>query len=107
MIRKVFALILLMTLAFSAVATPHGAMAAPEAEPMAAMQHHGAGHHQQGMPASEHDAGHVCIGCIAPISQIPFGFIAPALLGPDQPRWIAHALPSRHSGPETPPPRTT
>ena len=107
MIRKVFALILLMALAFSAVATPGHATAAPQAPAMAAMDHHGADHRQHGMPAHEHDAGHVCIGCIAPISQLPFGFIAPALIGLDQPRWIAHALPSRHGGPETPPPRTS
>ena len=109
MIRKLFALILLIALAFSAVATPGHVMAAPRAPAMAAMEQHGAGHHpsgKHGIPAGDHDGGHVCIGCIAPISQVPFGFVAPALTGLHLPRWIAHALPSQHSGPETPPPRT-
>jgi hypothetical protein len=114
MLRRLFSLFLVIALAIPAVSASSHAAASPcaatQPTTMPAMHDDGADHKQSGdhgQPGHEQAAGHGCIGCIAPIAQLPFAFTAPALIGPALPRWIAHALPSRHSGPETPPPKTS
>jgi hypothetical protein len=108
MFRRLLALMLVIALALPAVVTPALATTAPVESAMAAMEHHDADHRQSGdhgQPAQNHATNHICIGCIVSVGSLPFAFSSPLLTGADLPRWIAHRLPSRREGPETPPPR--
>jgi hypothetical protein len=105
MIRKFLAVILVIALALPAVFLPSGPVAASDAAvqmPSHSM-HHGATEQQPG--GYHHGTDHGCIGCIAPYNTFAAVPVAPPLTGMVPLSWLPRALPSRHFGPEVPPPR--